>query len=133
MCVPPRYPVLKILPSAPPIVVPLSPVVLLLLIQPTKLWVRMLQGAFECVSDVLAASEVKCLEIQTSSPYFCQTGIGDVVAAIEAECLKVRTSSPYFCYTDVGDVVAPCEVEFLEVRTSSCYFGHTGVGDVLAP
>ena len=63
---------------------------------------------------------------------FHHTGVSDVAAVSEVECLEIRTSSPYFSETGASDSLAASEIECLEVRTSSCYFRHTGVGDVLA-
>ena len=54
-----------------------------------KLWVRLSQGVLARGDDVVAASEVECLEIRTSSCYFQHTGVCDVVAESEVECLEI--------------------------------------------
>ena len=59
------------------------------LINELKLWVRLSQGVLARGGDVAAASEVKCLEIQTSSCYFHHAGVCDVVAVCEVKCLEI--------------------------------------------
>ena len=72
---------------------------------------RLSQGVLARGGDVaLIASEVECLEIQTSSCYFQHTGVCDGAAAIEVECLEIRTSSCYFQHAGVCDV-AELEIE----------------------
>ena len=46
---------------------------------------RLSQGVLARGGDLVAAGEVECLEIRTSSCYFQHTGVCDVAAAFEVE------------------------------------------------
>ena len=72
---------------------------------------RLSQGVLARGGDVVAATEVECLEIRTSSCYFQHAGVCDVLAVFEVECLEIRTSSCYFRHAGISDVAAACEVE----------------------